>query len=214
MSKNDLQLSKPPLNLLLNPTVLKAKKPWEIDVVLLLELFTDFLEKKGDKNLRLCANAALSSSLLYRLKVETFFIFEKLRNEQPLSNLADPPELLSLPYRYELYSTTLIDLLESLRTEIDSSVDTEIITPSKVTETEPTIELDQYFVKIKEMLDPFRDHVLKTLNDLGDFLLSSFTSNMSSIDSTRAFILLLFLAMEGLISIQQEGDDIKVVARF
>ena len=61
MSKNDLQLSKPPLNLLLNPTVLKAKKPWEIDVVLLLELFTDFLEKKGDKNLRLCANAALSS---------------------------------------------------------------------------------------------------------------------------------------------------------
>ena len=59
MSKNDLQLSKPPLNLLLNPTVLKAKKPWEIDVVLLLELFTDFLEKKGDKNLRLCANAAL-----------------------------------------------------------------------------------------------------------------------------------------------------------
>ena len=35
MSKNDLQLSKPPLNLLLNPTVLKAKKPWEIDVVLL-----------------------------------------------------------------------------------------------------------------------------------------------------------------------------------
>ena len=103
---------------------------------------------------------------------------------------------------------------DSLRTEIDSSVDTEIITPSKVTETEPTIELDQYFVKIKEMLDPFRDHVLKTLNDLGDFLLSSFTSNMSSIDSTRAFILLLFLAMEGLISIQQEGDDIKVVARF
>ena len=124
MSKNDLQLSKPPLNLLLNPTVLKAKKPWEIDVVLLLELFTDFLEKKGDKNLRLCANAALSSSLLYRLKVETFFIFEKLRNEQPLSNLADPPELLSLPYRYELYSTTLIDLLESLRTEIERALET------------------------------------------------------------------------------------------
>ena len=80
MSKNAHQLSKPPLNMLLNPTVLKAKKPWEIDVVSLLELFTDFLETKGEKNLRLCANAALSSSLLYRLKVETFFIFEKLRN--------------------------------------------------------------------------------------------------------------------------------------
>ena len=214
MSKNDLQLSKPPLNMLLNPTVLKAKKPWEIDVVSLLELFTDFLETKGEKNLRLCANAALSSSLLYRLKVETFFIFEKLRNEPPLSNLDDPPELLSLPYRYELYSTTLIDLLESLRTEIDSSVDVELIAPSKVTEIEPTIELDQYFVKMKEMLDPFRDNVVKTLSDLGNFLFSNFTSNMSPIESTRTFILLLFLAMEGIISIQQEDDDIKVVAKF
>ena len=223
MSKTDLHLSKPPLNLLLNPTVLKAKKPWEIDVVSLLDLFTDFLEKKGEKNLRLCANVALSSSLLYRLKVETFFIFEKLRNEPPLSTLADPPELLSLPYRYELYSTTLIDLLESLRVEIDSSVDNDVIdssvdndviAPSKITKIEPTIEFDQYFIKIKEMLDPFRDHVVKTLSDFGDFLFSTFTSNMSSIDSTRTFILLLFLAMEELISIQQEGDDIKVVAKF
>ena len=108
----------------------------------------------------------------------------------------------------------ILDLLESLRTEIDSSVDVELIAPSKVTEIEPTIELDQYFVKMKEMLDPFRDNVVKTLSDLGNFLFSNFTSNMSPIESTWTFILLLFLAMEGIISIQQEDDDIKVVAKF
>ena len=74
--------------------------------------------------------------------------------------------------------------------------------------------LDQYFVKMKEMLDPFRDNVVKTLSDLGNFLFSNFTSNMSPIESTLTFFLLLFLAMEWIISIQQEDDDIKVVAKF
>ena len=71
-----------------------------------------------------------------------------------------------------------------------------------------------FLLKMKEMLDPFRDNVVKTLSDLGNFLFSNFTSNMSPIESTRTFILLLFLAMEGIISIQQEDDDIKVVAKF
>ena len=71
-------ISQPPLDLLFNPSVLSKKDVWEIDVSLLLEMLLKLINKSGKKDLRMCGIAALSSSLIYRLKVESILRLERI----------------------------------------------------------------------------------------------------------------------------------------
>src|ERR671938_1626486 len=72
-------ISEPPLNLLFNPSLLTTKKDvWDIDVTMLLDMLLKLIDKTGKKDLRVCGIAALSSSIIYRLKVESIFRLEKI----------------------------------------------------------------------------------------------------------------------------------------
>src|SRR3954471_12225535 len=72
-------MAEPPLNLLFNPSLLTAKKDvWDINVTMLLEMLLKLLNTTGKKDLRICGIAALSSSIIYRLKVESIFRLEKI----------------------------------------------------------------------------------------------------------------------------------------
>ena len=55
------ELSRPPLNLLLNPDGNKINKPWEVDLERLLKMFMDIISSSEFIDLRLCGSAALSS---------------------------------------------------------------------------------------------------------------------------------------------------------
>src|SRR5687767_15689901 len=68
-SKSSLAI--PPLNLLFNTSLLGKQNVWEIDISNLLELLLKFINSSGKKDLRICGIAAWSSSLIYRLKVES-----------------------------------------------------------------------------------------------------------------------------------------------
>ena len=81
--KDSNQLSKSPLNLLVNPKTARKGKPWEIDIADLLDIFLKQIIAKNNPDLRLCGTAALSSAVLYRFKVETLFYFEKLKVKRP-----------------------------------------------------------------------------------------------------------------------------------
>ena len=90
-------ISKDPLNLLVNPDLIRKQKPWQVDLTHILDLFIKLLEKLETPDLRLCGSAAVSSVLIYRLKVETLFLFEKLRSEKSPIDIEDLPHSLSLP---------------------------------------------------------------------------------------------------------------------
>lgn len=75
-------LSIPPLNLLFNTSLLGKQNVWDIDIANLLELLLKFINSSGQKDLRICGIAAWSSSLIYRLKVESIFRLEKLSMEK------------------------------------------------------------------------------------------------------------------------------------
>lgn len=210
MSETKLHLSRPPLSFLVNPGELRTKKPWEIDISKLLEIFIQYLARSDRKDLRLCATAALSSALIYRVKVETFFIFEKLRAARPTPDLGDPPEIIALPFRYELYSTEFAELLDVLRSVIEDAISTKEPEIPKLQQVEPTVNIDDYFVRIQEMLEPFRLRIIETLRNAGETLFSKITLGLSNLDAARTFVLLLFLAMEGRIILEQQGDDIRI----
>ena len=110
-SKSSLAI--PPLNLLFNTSLLGKQNVWEIDISNLLELLLKFINSSGKKDLRICGIAAWSSSLIYRLKVESIFRLEKLTMEKKSYNKSDEieiPVLNLIDFPFRLSSTYPVSL--------------------------------------------------------------------------------------------------------
>ena len=113
-------ISKVPINVLFNPEGIQKRDVWEIDLIQILSMLLKILEKADKKDLRVAGMAALSSSLIYRLKVESIFALQKAAMEKkPLRQRTDVDiDILEFPYRHEstypVSLTELLDLLENL----------------------------------------------------------------------------------------------------
>ncbi|MDH3766251.1 MAG: chromosome segregation protein ScpA, partial [Nitrosopumilus sp.] len=112
-------ISQEPINILFSPHSAVVKKDiWEIDLIKILNLLIKILEKSGKKDLKVAGMAALSSSLIYRMKVESIFALQKAAMERkPMRQRTDVDiELIDIPYRHEsTYPVSLDDLLGLLQ---------------------------------------------------------------------------------------------------
>ena len=198
--------------MLINPDSVKSGRPWEIDIADLLELFIFSILKRKSTDLRLCGSVALSSALLYRFKVETIFYFERLRSERIDRSKDEPPRIIVLPFRYELYSTSIEDLVNSLETILNEVISQGTKQREKVSKVEPEqeIRVDQYLIKIEGMVRDFRSNLIRMLMTTEEMLFSRLVQDLSVFEQVRTFVLLLFVATEGIVRLRQEGDDIRI----
>ena len=116
-------ISQDPVNILFNPSVISKKDVWEINLIEILKLLIKILEETGKKDLKVAGMAALSSSLIYRMKVESIFALQKAAMEKkPLTNRRDVDiDILDMPYRHEsTYPVSLDELLDLLENLIGS----------------------------------------------------------------------------------------------
>lgn len=206
---NHYSLLKPPLNVLVNPEAIKKQKPWDLDLANLLEVFSSIIKSTENLNLRLCGSAIASSALIYRLKVETLFLFEKLKIKRETVKSVEPP-LFDMPFRHELYSTSLEDLILALERIIKEISAEQKKKTKHIVEIEPLIEADDFSLNIKELLSFFKSNLLNALEKKGEILFSDYVHGMKLLEAIQSFILLLFVAAEGLIILEQVGDDIKI----
>jgi len=203
-------LSKPPLNLLMNPEAIKSRKPWELDIINLLEIFSTMIQSSELLDLRLCGSAVISSALIYRLKVETLFLFEKLKVKRKPEKSFEPPPF-EMPFRRELYSTSLDELISFLERIIkDIVAEPKRKEPTQLLEPDSLGEADPFSLQIKELLSSFRFELLHELKKKEEIFFSEYVRGMKLLDAIRSFILLLFVATEGTITLEQVGEDIKV----
>ena len=75
-------ISQEPVNVLFSPSSALKKDVWEIDLIKILDLLIKILEKSGKKDLKVAGMAALSSSLIYRMKVESIFALQRAAMEK------------------------------------------------------------------------------------------------------------------------------------
>ena len=212
MVKEKIDLSKPPLNILINPTEMKNRKPWEVDLQELLEMFIKLIERMETPNLRLCGSAALSSALIYRMKVESLFLFEKLKIKRRIIDKTDTPQMLEIPYRYELSTTTLDDLVSTLENILEEMISQQIEKPKpSVIKAEPVIEVDTFSVQIQKALKELKREIGNLLREREKILFSEYVMNMSILERVRTLLLLLFIANDGLIKIVQDEEDIWIM---
>jgi segregation and condensation protein A len=210
-------LSRPPLNVLLNPEGNRVSKPWEVDLATLLETFLNLITKMEFLDLRLCGSAALSSALIYRMKVETLFLLDKIKQSRRanLEFSGEAPLLLEMPFRQEVYSTSIEDLVSTLEKILEEIIHgrRKQSEQRNMVALEPVITFDpnEFLVKISELVDSFRIQVLTKIRQAGQFLFSDYCEGKDSFEKAQCFIFFLFLAMEGTVLLEQtESDDILV----
>ncbi len=204
-------LARPPLNILIDPTLARRKSPWEINLSELLDLFLQAIMKSEFVDLRAAGTAALSSATIYRLKVESLFLFERLRAKNRTVDASEPPQIIVMPFRYEVYSTNVEELFDELARILEQIVSEQSggaqQSPLPVDELPPP-NMDDYVISLNSLLQEFRKILVERLRATGKTLLSELITGLSPVDAARVFILLLFAAHNGEVVINQEETDV------
>jgi segregation and condensation protein A len=220
MSEADLttkkSISQPPLDLLFNPSVLSRKDVWEIDLSLLLEMLLKLINNSGKKDLRMCGIAALSSSLIYRLKVESILRLEKISKTKKGIEIVDIrpiPNLkpLEIPFRIEpTYPVTLEELLHVLENMINGLVNPRPRRNQLNLESVETFNFDEYIVKFEKVLQSYEDMIYDIVTADKRVEFKNLTLKMNSTEVVRCFIAILYLAMKRKIFLEQNCDEILI----
>jgi segregation and condensation protein A len=156
------KLSEPPIDVLFNPSLILKRDAWDIDVASMLRMLLDILERVKYKDLRICGIAALSSSMIHRIKVESIFKLQSMSekkskpsshpDEVPIENLSP----LTIPFRYESsYPVSLQELLSVLESMISNLTESGTRKPRISIEPVEDFSFEEYFIKIEEILAQF-----------------------------------------------------------
>jgi segregation and condensation protein A len=208
------EISKVPISILFDPEGVKKKDIWEIDLIEILSILIKVLEKADKKDLRIAGMAALSSSLIYRMKVENIFALQKTAMEnKPIRQRSDIDiQMLDIPYRHEsTYPVSLDELLDLLENLIGT-----IANPrerrSNQLKFEPVDAPDfkKYFNNLENIIGQYQDLILKKLELNGTALLATITKDLNATDSIRCFFAILFLARDEKVDLMQIDDDISI----
>src|SRR5215831_3208941 len=204
------KISTPPLNLLFNPSLIIKKDIWQIDIVSLLHMLVKLIDDSDRRDLRLCGVAALTSSLIHRLKVESIFRLEKVAmqrkrpDEIPLSMPIVELKPIEIPYRFEpTYPVSLEDLLGLLENILVRLNSPKPVKASLELNSLDTFNFDQYFIKIEQILQEREQIILDIVNADGTILFSSLSAKMTRIEVARYFLAVLYLAMKEKVEIRQ-----------
>jgi segregation and condensation protein A len=215
ISRNERKkLSEPPIDVLFNPSLILKRDAWDIDVSLMLKMLLNILEKIQYKDLRICGVAALSSSMIHRIKVESIFKLQALSekkskpsshgDEIPIENL-NP---ITIPFRYESsYPVSLQELLSVLESMVSNLTESGTRKPRINIEPVEDFSFDEYFVKIEEILALFETLIRGRLLEHENELFSNLIADMDPLSSARCFLAMLYLALKGSIHIEETTDS-------
>ena len=207
-------ISQAPLNILFNPAIVTKKDVWEINIVKILEILIKLLNQTGKKDLRVAGMAALSSSLIHRMKVESIFALQKAAMEtKPLRQRSDVNiELLQIPYRHEsTYPVTLDELLGLLENLIGSIANPRSRRGGQMSfEPLEVPDFKDYFVSLENLIGKYQELIVSKISPTGSGLLRNIVADLDPIDAIRCFFAILFLARDQKVELEQIDEDIKI----
>ena len=208
------EISKVPINILFDPEGVKKKDIWQIDLIQILSMLIKILEKADKKDLRIAGMAALSSSLIYRMKVENIFALQKAAMEnKPIRQRSDIDiQMLDIPFRHEsTYPVSLNELLDLLENLIGRIANPRESRSNKLSfERVDGPDFKNIMNNLENLIPQYQDLILKKLEHNDSVLLASITKDLDTTDSIRCFFAILFLARDEKVDLLQVDDDVKV----
>lgn len=188
---------------------LQKLRPWDFNIATILSAFLSEMRRKGYIDFTASGMALLSSATLYRMKSEQILKLEEPpRPPQPKPAEFIPPPL-QLPFRYEYTSTTLEHLVDVLREALKMEPLVGLH-PPKLAQLEPAVpilqQVDEFFLKIDEKIDSLYERLATETRYVNEIRFSDLVKSMDHLEVVRTFLLVLFLATRGLVTLRQEED--------
>jgi chromatin segregation and condensation protein Rec8/ScpA/Scc1 (kleisin family) len=203
---------RPPWNILFELNRLRNLRPWDVNIAFLLTTFLVEMEKCGDVDFRASGVALGSSSAIYLMKSKLLLELEKPPEPPRAQKDFLPPPLL-LPVRYELPSTTVQELL----TVLD-----EVLKGEHLLHLKPRLEpilppppeilppLDLYLMEIEKQMDRLFNTLSRLATGGKYVLFSRVVSELERLEAVKTFIVLLFLAQKGDVSLWQDENQSEI----
>jgi len=199
----------PPLNILFEFHKLEKLVPWNVNIAYLLASFLEHMEKTGEVDFRASGVALDSSALIYLMKSKLLLELE----EPPLPPKAPqdflPPPLF-LPLRHELTSTTIKNLLEVLDDVLKGEklihLEKTVLESVLPTPSEILPQIDLYLMEIEHQMERLYASLSERVKGAGLIELSTLVKGVGRLEAIRTFILLLFMAQDGRVSLWQNED--------
>ncbi len=199
----------PPWNILFELNRLRNVKPWDINISYLLNSFLEEMEKSGQIDFRASGMAVDSSSTIYLMKSKLLLKLEEAPATPPKAKPEFLPPPLSLPFRYELTSTTLHHLLQVLD-EVLKGERVFALKPRVVPVLPPLPDIlppaDIYMMEIEDQMEKLHRLLLRLTKESMPILFSKVVADLEKLEAIKTFIVLLFLAQKGDVTLWQNPE--------
>ncbi len=171
---------------------------------------------RGFIDFSVSGTALLSSAVLLRMKSELVLKMEEPR-KPPLERPTDyVPPPLAFPIRYQSTTTSLDEVLRGILDVLKAERMLPASTSQLVTRTPAVFEqADDWWVRIEEEIKIFLERLLREASPSGRLSFLGLLGGGDAVEAVRMFIMLLFLAVEGKVGLEQseEFGDIQIELR-
>jgi chromatin segregation and condensation protein Rec8/ScpA/Scc1 (kleisin family) len=200
---------RPPWNILFEINKLEKLTPWNVNISYLLKSFLSEMERTGKVDFRASGVALDSSALIYLMKSRLLLVLqEPPAPPKAPSDFVPPP--LFLPLRHELTSTTIMHLLEVLDDVLKGEklprMDAVVAQPVLPAVSDILPQLDIFLMEIELQMEKLYTLLCEKVKGAGIIEFSTLIKGIARIEAVRTFILLLFLAQDGRVSLWQNEE--------
>ncbi len=200
---------RPPINILFDINRLEKLTPWNVNISFLLRHFLSEMERMGKVDFRASGVALDSSALIYLMKSKLLLTLQAPPPPPKAPTDFVPPPLF-LPLRHELTSTTIQHLLEVLDEVLKGekliNIDRVVAHPVLPQASDLMPQFDKFMAELETQMDKLYARLMDMVKGTGIIEFSTLVKGILRIEAVRTFILLLFLAQDGLVSLWQNEE--------
>jgi len=182
-------------------------RPWNVNISYLLVTFVREMREKGFIDFTASGVALLSSATIYRLKSEMVLALQEPPQPLPERHFEAIPPPIQLPYRHEYTAVNVDDLIRALEGVLKKELFEIKPQLSRFTPDPPLLrKLDHFMVNVEDHIRQMCQFILKLIEGGKIISFSKIILGQNKIEAIRSFILILFIASRGEISLWQDEE--------
>ena len=199
---------RPPYLILFDLLRLHRIKPWDVDIALLLNNFLAEMKNSGYIDFSASGTALLSSSIVHRMKSELVLKMEEPPKPPTPRPTDEIPPPLPFPLRFEYTSTSVAEILRTLQEVLTNEKTMLAKKPFVLSPPSVFEQLDEFLANMEENIEKFYADLIKLSIKEVPLSFREIVAGESLIQIVRVFIMLLFLAHQRKVILNQvEGSS-------
>jgi segregation and condensation protein A len=199
---------RPPYLILFDLLRLHRIKPWDVDIALLLNNFLAEMKNSGYIDFSASGTALLSSSIVHRMKSELVLKMEEPPKPPTPRPTDEVPPPLPFPLRFEYTSTSVAEILRTLQEVLTNEKTMLAKKPFVLSPPSVFEQLDEFLANMEENIEKFYADLIKLSIKEVPLSFREIVAGESLIQIVRVFIMLLFLAHQRKVILNQvEGSS-------